>query len=104
MLNQLQRFKAALVTGRWVGNPEPLVRDPNGAFVLWSDVEKLLSANQDQLVLTLLRDDSKIDSLLQVLDQGAQSVGNSFEYGLPLYADGEKEVLRKIVLKWIDSL
>lgn len=36
----MQRFKAALPTGNYPGNPEDLVRDDNGAFVLYEDVKK----------------------------------------------------------------
>lgn len=34
----MQRFKASLTTGNWPENPEPLVRDENGDYVLHSQV------------------------------------------------------------------
>lgn len=46
----MQRFKAALVTGNWRNNPEPLVRDDNGDFVLYDDaVECLMNWKQSAL-------------------------------------------------------
>ncbi len=38
----MQRFKPALVTGYWPNNPEPLVRDDKGEFVLYVDAVKEL--------------------------------------------------------------
>jgi len=34
----MQRFKASLVTGLWPDNPESLVRDDKGDYVLYSQV------------------------------------------------------------------
>lgn len=36
----MQRFKAALTTGNWPNNPEPLVRDDAGEYVLYVDAVK----------------------------------------------------------------
>jgi len=34
----MQRFKDSLVTGNWPENPESLVRDDNGDYVLYNQV------------------------------------------------------------------
>ena len=57
----------------------------------------------DWLVIKLLGNDDKVDELLSNLNQIATDV-DSYEYGLPLYADGSKELLRKAVIKWIAGL
>ena len=41
-MSGIQRFKPALVTGYWPGNPESLVRDAHGEYVKFSDMQKLL--------------------------------------------------------------
>jgi hypothetical protein len=38
----IQRFKAALTTGNWPDNPEPLIRDALGDYVKISDVADLI--------------------------------------------------------------
>ena len=55
------------------------------------------------VVSHLLSDDKKVDNLLNSLSTVAASV-NFSEYGLPLIDKGEKELLRKVVLKWIATL
>lgn len=35
---KIQRFKSALTTGYWPDNPEDLVRDEHGDYVLYSQV------------------------------------------------------------------
>lgn len=42
----MQRFKAALPTGNYPGNPEALIRDNNGDFVLYEDVKKIVVDEQ----------------------------------------------------------
>jgi len=42
----MQRFRAALPTGNYPGNPEDLIRDKNGAFVLYEDVKSLVVDEQ----------------------------------------------------------
>lgn len=39
----MQRFKASLVTGNWPDNPESLVRDNNGDYVLYDQVVNAIS-------------------------------------------------------------
>lgn len=39
-----QRFNAALTNGNWPNNPEKLVRDDKGDYVLYSEYGKLLKA------------------------------------------------------------
>ena len=34
---KIQRFKPALTTGNWPDNPEELVRDDSGKYMLYSD-------------------------------------------------------------------
>lgn len=57
----------------------------------------------DRLVINLLGNDAKVDELLNAIDKAARDE-NSYEYGLPLWNEGNKEILRKIVLKWIAGL
>jgi hypothetical protein len=45
----MQRFKAALTTGNWKDNPEPLARDSKGEFVKYEDVQELIKALQEEL-------------------------------------------------------
>lgn len=40
-MSEVQRFKAALPSGNWPDNPEDLVRCKEGAFVLFTDYERL---------------------------------------------------------------
>ncbi len=40
----MQRFKAALVTGNYPDNPEPLLRDSSGEYILYIDHVRELMA------------------------------------------------------------
>jgi len=48
----MQRFKASLVTGNWSDNPEPLVRDTDGDFVLLQDVIDWLKTQRNHVPMT----------------------------------------------------
>ncbi len=48
----MQRFKASLVTGSWPENPEPLVRDDGGDFVLLQDVVDWLRSQRNDVPMT----------------------------------------------------
>ena len=50
--------------------------------------------------MDLVLDSKKIDSLLESIDDMAKTE-NAYEYGLPLYDEGQKARLREVVLKWI---
>ena len=51
-------------------------------------------------LMDLVLDSKKIDSLLESIDDMAKTE-NAYEYGLPLYDEGQKARLREVVLKWI---
>ncbi|MGB0899606.1 MAG: hypothetical protein ACPGSN_10140, partial [Psychrobium sp.] len=59
---EVQRFRASLVTGCWPGNPEPLVRDANGDYVEY--VEWLLAEGKANDYLRMLND--TISALKQI--------------------------------------
>lgn len=65
--------------------------------------EQAEASNLNDLVINLLGNDEKVDELLNNIS-GAAIEHNSYEYGLPMYDDGQKEILRKTVLKWIAGL
>lgn len=46
----MQRFKATLTTGNYPGNPEALIRDKEGDFVLHKDVQNLIQELDDCLM------------------------------------------------------
>jgi hypothetical protein len=45
----MKRFKAALTTGNYPDNPEPLVRDVNGDFVKYEDALRLELALKEMI-------------------------------------------------------
>lgn len=59
----MQRFKAALPTGNYPGNPENLIRDSHGDFVLHEDSQKRI----EELETCLLR---LADAVLEQGDNG----------------------------------
>jgi hypothetical protein len=59
--------------------------------------------DQNDIAIRLLGDDSKIDELLDSLQDAATYAGPC-EFGLPIHNDGDKELLRKAVLKWVAGL
>lgn len=57
----------------------------------------------NELVGDLLRDNSKVDALLSRINEIARGC-NSYEYGLPMYDEGEVAILKMAVLLWVQSL
>jgi hypothetical protein len=62
-----------------------------------------VAGHNERLVINLLGNDEKVDELLTAIDKAARDE-STYEYGLPLWSDGSKEILRKIVIKWIAGL
>lgn len=59
----MQRFNAALTTGYWPDNPEDLVRDNDGEFVLYKDASRRI----EELESCILR---LADAVLEQHDNG----------------------------------
>ena len=55
---KIQRFKPALTTGNWPDNPEELVRDDSGKYMLYSDY-----VNRLKVIITSLEDTGAFDGM-----------------------------------------
>jgi hypothetical protein len=60
-------------------------------------------AGINALVVKLIGNDEKVDKLLFALNDISQDI-DTYEYGLPLSDEGNKELLRKAILKWLAGL